>query len=75
MADRIFTREQVAEMFRVSPRTVQRWGKAGKLASLRAGDVAEFLARAKFLTPQAAGGGAGQPEWKASAMTIEPGAR
>jgi hypothetical protein len=61
MGDRIFTREQVAEMFRVSPRTVQRWGKTGKLASLRASDVAEFLARAKVLTPQATGSDGGSP--------------
>jgi Helix-turn-helix domain len=60
--DRILTREQVAEMFRVSPRTVQRWGRTGKLASLRASDVYEFLARASYRTPQAAGRDAGQPE-------------
>ena len=41
--DPVLTCEQVAEMFRVSPRTVQRWGKAGKLASLRASDVAKLL--------------------------------
>ena len=60
-ADRILTREQVAEMFRVSPRTAQRWGKTGKLASLRASDVAEFLAHANVHT-QAAGSDARQPE-------------
>lgn len=41
--DPILTRERVAELFRVSPRTVQRWGKSGKLRSLRASDVAELI--------------------------------
>ena len=41
--DAVLTREQVAQMLRVSPRTIQRWGKAGKLASLRASDVAKLL--------------------------------
>ena len=41
--DPVLTRERVAEMFRVSPRTVQRWGKSGKLRSLRASDVAELI--------------------------------
>jgi MoaA/NifB/PqqE/SkfB family radical SAM enzyme len=51
-ADPVLTRERVAQMFRVSPRTVQRWGKSGKLRSLRASDVSELLAPAANPQPQ-----------------------
>jgi hypothetical protein len=60
--DPLFTREQVAELFRVSPRTVQRWGKAGKLRSLRASDVGKLLAPANDPNPQAPPSDAGQPQ-------------
>lgn len=61
-ADPVLTRERVAEMFRVSPRTVQRWAHAGKLRSLCASAVSELLAPATNPQPQAAARGARQPE-------------
>jgi len=33
--DRLLTPAEVAAMFRVDPKTVTRWAKAGKLASIR----------------------------------------
>jgi excisionase family DNA binding protein len=33
--DRLLTPGEVAEMFRVSPKTVTRWAAAGKISSLR----------------------------------------
>jgi predicted site-specific integrase-resolvase len=61
-ADPVLTRERVAEMFRVSPRTVQRWSRTGKLRSLRASAVGELLAPATNPRPQAAARDARQPE-------------
>jgi excisionase family DNA binding protein len=52
---RTLTREQVAELFRVTPRTVQRWTKAGKLRSLRASDVEQLLDPANDQAPQPTG--------------------
>ena len=34
-ADRLLTPAEVAAMFRVDPKTVTRWAKAGKLSSIR----------------------------------------
>jgi len=34
-SDRLLTPAEVAAMFRVDPKTVTRWAKAGKLASIR----------------------------------------
>ncbi|GLX06694.1 BldC family transcriptional regulator [Microbispora sp. NBRC 16548] len=34
-AERLLTPAEVATMFRVDPKTVTRWAKAGKLTSLR----------------------------------------
>lgn len=34
-ADRLLTPGEVAKLFRVDPKTVTRWAKAGRLASLR----------------------------------------
>jgi hypothetical protein len=59
-ADPVLTRERVAQMFRVTPRTIQRWTRTGKLRSLRASDVSELLAPAS--QPQAAARDGGQPE-------------
>jgi excisionase family DNA binding protein len=61
-ADPTLTREQVAELFRVTPRTVQRWTKAGKLRSLRSSDVDKLLDPANDQTPQAAARYARQPK-------------
>lgn len=33
--DALLTPSEVAEMFRVDPKTVTRWAKAGKLSSIR----------------------------------------
>lgn len=33
--DRLLTPAEVAALFRVDPKTVSRWAKAGKLASIR----------------------------------------
>jgi len=33
--DALLTPSEVAEMFRVDPKTVTRWAKAGKLTSIR----------------------------------------
>jgi excisionase family DNA binding protein len=33
--DRLLTPGEVAALFRVDPKTVTRWGKAGKLTSIR----------------------------------------
>lgn len=33
--DRLLTPAEVADLFRVDPKTVTRWAKAGKLSSLR----------------------------------------
>ena len=33
--DRLLTPAEVAEMFRVDPKTVTRWASAGRLASIR----------------------------------------
>ncbi|MFI9526321.1 BldC family transcriptional regulator [Micromonospora rosaria] len=35
MADRLLTPAEVAAIFRVDPKTVTRWAKAGKLPSIR----------------------------------------
>ena len=50
-SDPVLTREQVAQLFRVSPRTIQRWARAGKLRSLRATDVDKLLNPAGNQTP------------------------
>ena len=34
-SERLLTPAEVAEMFRVDPKTVTRWAKAGKLTSIR----------------------------------------
>jgi excisionase family DNA binding protein len=34
-AERLLTPAEVAAMFRVDPKTVTRWAKAGKLSSIR----------------------------------------
>jgi excisionase family DNA binding protein len=34
-AERLLTPAEVASMFRVDPKTVTRWAKAGKLSSIR----------------------------------------
>jgi len=34
-SDRMLTPAEVASLFRVDPKTVTRWAKAGKLASIR----------------------------------------
>jgi excisionase family DNA binding protein len=34
--ERLLTREEVAKLFRVHPKTVARWAKAGKLSAIRA---------------------------------------
>lgn len=34
-ADELLTPSEVAKMFRVDPKTVTRWAKAGKLSSIR----------------------------------------
>jgi excisionase family DNA binding protein len=33
--ERMLTPQEVAEMFRVDPRTVTRWAKAGRITSIR----------------------------------------
>jgi len=33
--DRLLTASEVAELFRVDPKTVTRWARSGKLASIR----------------------------------------
>ena len=52
--DRLLTPHEVADMFRVDPKTVGRWASAGRLASIRTpgghrrfreGDVLDLFAR------------------------------
>ena len=54
--DALLTPSEVATLFRVSPKTVTRWSRAGKLTAFktlgghrrfRAGEVREVLARAQ----------------------------
>jgi excisionase family DNA binding protein len=51
-SDSLLTPAEVAEMFRVSPKTVTRWARAGKISAVRtlgghrrfrASEVASFL--------------------------------
>ena len=52
--DELLTPAEVAQLFRVSPKTVTRWARAGKLTAMRtlgghrrfrASEVRQFLAR------------------------------
>ena len=54
-ADAVLTREQVAEMFRVSPRTVQRGGPSRQARRPARQRVAKLLIPINSNTPQAAG--------------------
>ena len=35
MADKLLTPGEVAEMFKVNPKTVTRWARAGKITAIR----------------------------------------
>ena len=54
--DALLTPSEVAEMFRVNPKTVTRWARAGKISAIRtlgghrrfrASEVRQYLARAE----------------------------
>jgi excisionase family DNA binding protein len=41
--DPTLTPEEIAALFRVSPKTVRRWARTGKLPGLRASDVRKLI--------------------------------
>jgi excisionase family DNA binding protein len=62
-ADPLLTPAEVAAMFRVDPKTVTRWAKAGKLASIRTlgGHRRYREAEVRGLLNRSAQTGPGQP--------------
>ena len=48
-AEPLLTPAEVATMFRVDPKTVTRWAKAGKLTSIRTLGVTGATARLRFV--------------------------
>jgi excisionase family DNA binding protein len=59
--DALLTPAEVARLFRVSPKTVTRWARAGKLTAMRtlgghrrfrAAEVRSLLSRVEYETPQ-----------------------
>jgi excisionase family DNA binding protein len=75
--DRLLTPAEVAAMFRVDPKTVTRWAKAGKLTSIRtlgghrryrATEVEALLAG----VPQPRQAGSDEAEGQAPAAAPEP---
>lgn len=69
--DRLLTPAEVAALFRVSPKTVTRWARAGKLTALRtlgghrrfrAAEVEAFLAEAETAGRQTTADRSGTPD-------------
>lgn len=69
--DRLLTPSEVAQMFRVNPKTVTRWARAGKLDAVRtlgghrrfrASEIQRRLRELSTESAEAEGRGAGGPE-------------